>query len=164
MTESPSISRTLLSILVYLNNAVVLMVLTRPLISNSFRPTSNYLLTLQRAHLQMVSSSLFHFSSKYYVLIASYSQSEQLLSQKSMFSYFVDYHKIMPSGRDLIIHLYHHIPEDFFAFSQNPKDFCLLSENIIIIILITITRKSDTHCMLLTETINCYFRFIMPPL
>ena len=51
-SKSPQISRTLLSILVDLNNAVVWMVSTRPLISKSFSPCIN---PLEQEHqLQLV--------------------------------------------------------------------------------------------------------------
>ena len=48
-TKSPQVSRTLLSILVVLNNIVVWMVYTRPPTSKSTSPFSNPLLTVQIA-------------------------------------------------------------------------------------------------------------------
>ena len=47
--KSPQVSRTLLSVLVNLNNAVVWMVSTHPLISRSSSPFNNSLVTVPRA-------------------------------------------------------------------------------------------------------------------
>ena len=47
--KSPQVSRTLLSILADLNSAVIWMVSTRVLISNSFGPLTNSLVTLPKA-------------------------------------------------------------------------------------------------------------------
>ena len=51
---SPQVSRTLLSILADLNNAVVWMVSTHPLISNSFSPCINPLVTVPRALITII--------------------------------------------------------------------------------------------------------------
>ena len=48
-SKSPQVSRTLLSILANLNNGVVWMVSTRPLISKSSSPFINSLVTVPRA-------------------------------------------------------------------------------------------------------------------
>ena len=48
-SKSPQVSRTLLSILAVLNNAVVWMVSTRPPISKSSSPFSNPLVTVANA-------------------------------------------------------------------------------------------------------------------
>ena len=48
-SKSPHVSRTLLSILAVFNNAVVWMVSTRPLTSNSSRPFNNPLVTVPKA-------------------------------------------------------------------------------------------------------------------
>ena len=57
-SNSPQVSGTLLSILVYLNNAVAWMVSTRPPISKSSSPSTNPLVTVPRAQLQSVLPSL----------------------------------------------------------------------------------------------------------
>ena len=46
--ESPQVSRTVHTILIDLNNAVVLMVSTRPLISKSCNPFTNHLVTVPK--------------------------------------------------------------------------------------------------------------------
>ena len=48
-SKSPQVSRTLLSILAVLNNAVFLMVSTHPLISKSSSPFNNPLVTVAKA-------------------------------------------------------------------------------------------------------------------
>ena len=48
-SKSPQVSRTLLSILAVYNNAVVLMVSTRPPTSKSSRPFNNPLVTVPKA-------------------------------------------------------------------------------------------------------------------
>ena len=56
-SKYPKFSSTLLSILADLNNAIVLMVSTRPLISKSSSPIINPLVTYQVHQLQLVSPS-----------------------------------------------------------------------------------------------------------
>ena len=67
--KSPQVSRTLLSILVVLNNVVVWMDITRPPNSKSSNPFSNPLVTVQTHQLQLVKLSsacriFFQFPSK----------------------------------------------------------------------------------------------------
>ena len=61
-SKSPQVSRTLLSILAVLNNAVVWMVSTRPPTSKSFSPFSNPLVTVPNAPITIgiIVTSMFH--------------------------------------------------------------------------------------------------------
>ena len=52
-SKSPQVSRTLLSILVVLNNAVVWMISTRPLLSKSSSPFNNPLVTKPKASIKI---------------------------------------------------------------------------------------------------------------
>ena len=62
-SKSPLVSRVLLSIQTDLNNAVVWMVSTRPLISKSFRPCSSPLGTIPRAPISIGITVTFMFHS-----------------------------------------------------------------------------------------------------
>ena len=70
-SKSPQVSRTRLSILAVLSNAVVLIVSTRPPISKSSRPFNNPLVTVPNAPITIgtIVPQLFYFSSKVEVLI-----------------------------------------------------------------------------------------------
>ena len=74
-SKSPQVSRTLLSILAVLNNAVVWMVSTRPPTSKSSSPFSNSLVTVPNAPITIgiivtcMFHSFFQFPSKVEVLI-----------------------------------------------------------------------------------------------
>ena len=82
-STSPQVSRTLLSILADLNNAVVWMVSTRALISESSGPCKN-LLWLHRVHqLQLVSPSL----SRSIVFFNSQARSTHLSLSSILFSF-----------------------------------------------------------------------------
>ena len=61
-SKSPQVSRTLLSILVVFNNAVVRMVSTRPPTSNSSRPFNNPLVTVPKAPITIgiIVTFIFH--------------------------------------------------------------------------------------------------------
>ena len=61
--KSPQVSRTLLSILADLNNTVVWMVSTRPVISKSFSPCTNPLVTVPRAQITIGIIFTFIFQS-----------------------------------------------------------------------------------------------------
>ena len=114
-SKSPEVSRTLLSILSNLNNAVVWMISTHPLISKSSSPCTNPLVTVPRAPigLKVISmfSSFFQFPSKVQILIFLFaffhfysvvswdSKVHNLASSLS----FVDYYKVWSSGRDWVI-------------------------------------------------------------
>ena len=60
-SKSPQVSRTLLSILVDLNNAVVCMVSARPLISKSFSPCTKLLVTVPNATITIPITVTFMF-------------------------------------------------------------------------------------------------------
>ena len=74
-SKSPHVSRTLLSILANLNNAVVWTVSTRPVISKSSSPCTNPLVTVPRAPITIgiIVTFMFHnffqFPGKFEVLI-----------------------------------------------------------------------------------------------
>ena len=74
-SKSPQFSRTRLSILGVLNNAIVWMVFTRPLTSKSSRPFNNPLVTVLKAPITIgiivtfMFYSFFQFSNKVEVLI-----------------------------------------------------------------------------------------------
>ena len=61
--KSPQISRTLLSILADLNNAVVWVVSTRTLISKSTNPSTSYLMIVPSAPITIGVTVLFMFHS-----------------------------------------------------------------------------------------------------
>ena len=61
-SKPPQVSRTLLSILADLNNAVVWMVFARPLISKSASPCTNPLITVQRAPITIGTPPLLSYS------------------------------------------------------------------------------------------------------
>ena len=63
-SKSPLVSRTLLYILAILNNAVVWMVSTRPLISKSSSPFNNPLVTVPKAPITIV-TFMFHIFFSY---------------------------------------------------------------------------------------------------
>ena len=60
-SKSPQVSRTLLSILTDLNNAVVRMVSTRPLISKSTSPFTKSLVTVPSASITIGITVTFKF-------------------------------------------------------------------------------------------------------
>ena len=73
-SKSPQVSRTLLGILAGLNNALVRMISTRPLIFKSSSPFNNPLVTLPNAPITSgvivtFMFQFFHFPSKVQVLI-----------------------------------------------------------------------------------------------
>ena len=78
-SKSPQVSRTLLSILAVLNNAVVWMVSTRPPTSKSFSPFNNPFVTVPKAPITIgiiftfMFHSFFQFSSEVEVLILLFS-------------------------------------------------------------------------------------------
>ena len=60
-SKPPRVSRTLLGILAYLNNEVVWMVTTRPVISKSSSPFINPLVTVPRAPITIGKTVIFMF-------------------------------------------------------------------------------------------------------
>ena len=69
--KSPQVSRTLLRILADLNNVVVWMVSTRPLISKFFCPCINHLLTVPSAPITIgiTVTFMFHFFFFFFFLV-----------------------------------------------------------------------------------------------
>ena len=70
-SKSPQVSRTLLSILSVLNNAVVWMVSTRPVISKSSSPFNNPLITVPKAPITIGIIVTFMFHSFFNALARS---------------------------------------------------------------------------------------------
>ena len=81
--KSPQVSRTLLSILADLNNVVVWIVSTRPLISKSSSPCINPLVTVPRAPITIGIIATFMFYSFFNSLIRS--------KYLSLFSHFFNF-------------------------------------------------------------------------
>ena len=112
----PQVSRTLLSILAVLNNAVVWMVSTCPPTSKSSSPYSNLLVTVPKAPIKIgiivafMFHSLFFFNSlarSRYLSFFSHSFSFILWSTGTAMLtiwqipfFYVDYYKVWSSGRD----------------------------------------------------------------
>ena len=129
--KSPQVTRTLLSILADLNNAVVWMVSTCPLISTSSGPYTNHSVTVPRAPITIgrIVTFTFHifFQSPgkvkiliplftffnitlYFDRTAKSSILQVLFFLLYFFFFFVDYYKVWSSGRELVNRLYLKIP------------------------------------------------------
>ena len=120
--KSPQVSRTLLSVLVVLNNAVVWMVSTRPPTSKSSSPFNCPIVTVPNAPITIgiiVTIMFYSFFSSLarskYLFIFSFSFSFILLLAGTAKStilpilFFLrggDYYKVWSSGRDEVIRLY----------------------------------------------------------
>ena len=121
-SKSPQVSRTLLSILAVLNNAVVWMVSTRPQTSKSSSPFSNPLVTVPNAPITigiivtcMFQSFFFNslarsrylsfFSHSFSFILWSAGTAESTILQVPFFFW--------SSGRDLVICLYVKVPLEF---------------------------------------------------
>ena len=113
-SNSPQVSRTLLSILVVLNNAVVWVVSTRPPTSKSYSPFDNPLFTVTKStnynvhHCHLDVSPLFQSSSKVEVLILIFtffqfycvvSRDSKVDNFANSLFFFVDY-KVWSSSRN----------------------------------------------------------------
>ena len=112
-SKSPQISRTLLSILTVLSNAVVWMVLARPLISKSSSPFINPLVTVPKALITfgIIVTFMFHSffnsltRSRYLSIFSLYlnfnlwsvGTAKSIILQVLFF--FIDYYKVWSSGR-----------------------------------------------------------------
>ena len=113
-SKSPQVSRTPLSILAVLSNAVVWIVSTRPPTSKSSWPFNNPLVTVPNAPITIgrivtfTFHSFFQFSSKVKVLILLFTllQVNSVVHQDSKVNNFadslsfVDYYEVWSSGRD----------------------------------------------------------------
>ena len=122
-SKSPLVARTLLCILADLNNAVVWMVFTPPLISNSSCPNYNW----YHRHLYVpyfLNSlamsrylSLFSPSFSFYFVVSRNGKVLNLAGSLFSFFFFLFfffvYHSVWSSGRDWVICLYLKIPENF---------------------------------------------------
>ena len=125
-SKFPQVSRTLLSILADLNNAVLWIVSTRPLIFKSSNPFFNPLVTVPRAtlaigqkhHFHILGFLQFHSKDKVFILLFNFFLFYTGVSRDSKIHnfvtglYFVDYYKVWSSGRGYVIRLYIKIPED----------------------------------------------------
>ena len=122
-SNSPQVSRTLLSILADLNIAVVWMVSSRPLFSKS-----NPLVAVLSAQITIGITITFQFSSKVEELnlLFAFFQFFPVVSWNGKFHcsagsiFSVDYHLIWSSRQDLVIRLYLKIPKNYglFIFSD----------------------------------------------
>ena len=119
-SNSPEVSRTLLSILTVLNNVVVWMVSTRPPTSKSSRPFSNPLVTMPNAPITIgiIITFMFHslffffnsqarsrylsFFSHYFsfILWSAGTAKSTIFHILFFFFFFFDYYKVWSSGRD----------------------------------------------------------------
>ena len=120
--KSPQVSRTLLSFLADLNNAVVWMVSTRPLISKSSNPCTNLLVSVLKppTKISFIVTFMFHstaflipkqgrgiYPSFHTLSISLCGRAGQQNLQFCKFFFFsVDHYKIWSSVRDLVIRLY----------------------------------------------------------
>ena len=128
-SKSPQVSKTLLSILADRNNAVVWVVSTRPVISKFSCPCTNPLVTVPRApitigitvtftflslfNFQARSSYLSFFSLSFRLTLSSAGTAKSTILKG--FFFLVDYHKVLLSGRDLVIRLNLKIPKEFVS-------------------------------------------------
>ena len=106
--KSPQVSRTLLSILAVLNNAVVWMVSTRPPTSKTSSPFNSPLVTVPNAPITIGINLTFVFHSKVevFTLLFALFQFYSAVNRDSKVDnfanslLFVDYYKVWSSGRD----------------------------------------------------------------
>ena len=135
------VSRTLFSILADLNNIVVLILSTRPLISKSSSPFNNSLVTARRAPIIIGITITFIFHSFFnylvrtqYLSFFSFSfnftlwlagTAKSIILQVLSF-FFIDNYKIWLFGRDKVICLYVNIPlkSEWVRFSRTDAGFC----------------------------------------
>ena len=121
--KSPHVSRTLLSILAVLNDAVVRMVSTRTPISKSSSPVNNPLVTVLKAPLTIDIIDTFMFriffnslaSSKYsslFSLFFSFILWSDGTAKSTILQilFFADYYEVCSSGRDQVIRFYVKVP------------------------------------------------------
>ena len=104
--KTPQVSRTLLSILADLNNAVVWMISARPPIINSSSPFTKPLGIILSTQITISIAATFIFHS----LFSSLTRSKYLYLAGS---FFINYHQVWSSSREEVICLYFKIPENF---------------------------------------------------
>ena len=135
-SKSPQVSRTRLSILAVLSNAVVWIVSTRPPTSKSSRPFNNPLVTVPNAPITIgtIITFMFHMffnslaRSRYlsfyslffrFILWSAGTAKSTILQILSLFFFFFffffDYDEVWSSGRDSVIRLYVKVPEEFMG-------------------------------------------------
>ena len=143
-SKSPQVSRTLLSILTDLDNAVVWVVFARPLISKFFNPCISSFVTGPTAPIIIGITVIFMFHSfcsslarSRYLSLFSISFSFTLWSagtekstirQVLFFSFFFFYYQLVSSsGRYKMVRLYLEIPENFMrvSFSMTDSGLCI---------------------------------------
>ena len=122
-SKSSQVSRALLSILAFLNNAVVWMVSIRPPTSKSTSPFNNPLVTVPKALIPIsiivtfMSHSFFQFPSKVQVLILLFiffrfysvvSRDSKVDNFANSLFFFVDYYNVWFSNRDYVIRVYYY--------------------------------------------------------
>ena len=119
-SKSSQVSRTLLSILADLNNAVICMFSSRPLISKSFYQSfgdctkcTNYYCYYCQFHILQ----FFQFPSQVqvFIFLFTFFQFYPLVHQSPPF-FVVDYYKVWSSRRDYVIRYYLKIPVKFVGF------------------------------------------------
>ena len=128
VTASLQVSRNLPSILADLNNAVVLTVSTRPVISDSSNPCINPLVIVASTSftIGIIVTFMFHWifyslSRSRYLSLFSLSFNFTLWSAGTQFcksSFFVDYYKVWSSVRVSVIRLYLKSSENFVCLSS----------------------------------------------
>ena len=125
-SKSPQVSKTVLSNLGNLKNAVLWMDSTCLLFSKSSSPFINPSVTVQRAPITIGINITFVFQfinsltrSRYLYFSLSFnffvvSRDRKVHNFASCLLFFVfEYYKVWSSGRDLVIHLFVKIPEEF---------------------------------------------------
>ena len=125
---SSQISRTLLSILVVLNNVVVWMVSTRPLISTSSSPFNYLLLNVPKVFFNSLARSRYlSFLSHFFNFTLWSAGKAKSTNLQVLFFFFVNYYEVWSSGRDLVIRLYlkKSLRNLRVSFSRTDVGFCI---------------------------------------
>ena len=145
-SKSPQVSRVLLRMMVDLNNAIVWMVSTLPVISKSFSLCNNPLGTVLWVPITigMIVSFIFHIffnslgRSRYLSSFFSLSFNFNLWlvgtvksTIRQVLFFCVDYYRVWSSGRDLVIRFFVKILEEFL---------CLIFKDIFCVVLIPFVR------------------------
>ena len=137
-SRSYQVSRTLLSILVVLNNVAVWMVFTYPPTSKSSSLFNNPLVTVPKAPIMMgiIVTFMFHnffnsqarsryssfFSLSINLILWSTGTAKSTIVQILFF--FVDYYKVLSSGQNQVIRLYVKVRQEFMYAILHER--CLL--------------------------------------
>ena len=135
--KSPHLCRILLVILADINNAVVWMVSTRPLISMASSTCTNSLMSVPRAPIitGIAVTFIFHiffsillqarctYPSFWFLSTLHCGQPGQQSPRFSKFSIFVNYYNVPSFIRDEMTRLYFKIPKEFCVSSFSMTDF-----------------------------------------